>query len=497
MSSIRPGSLLRVWAFCARANTYPDETIFAEQDAIVADATRYGHRLIFVLADWSGQANDGTGPKTASWLTYDTYLGAYQTWLDKIVARYAGEPTVAIWDLLNEPQAATVTGDLLRFVERMGARVKKLAPNALVTLGFNTPAISSGAIANYKTVCASACLDFCSFHDYSEFSSVGTSFPEVLKVARALNKPILIDEIGVYAGPLWDTTKTGPAGFTAVSHEAQAAIIGEKLRQYATFEEVVGGLVWSEMEAGVTYPAYEPPVGSPSRAIVKDIDPAMSGFNTDATVPMEGWFRATDTWRSVDGGTARIYKHGAASGNYSNNALISRHSVRNGLPAWECGTPQRLWTDLRAGAPAQTWFVVFQPTTLTAGREHYLIGADSQGGLSICVDGTTKKVKMCVAGAGVIGSSVTAVLLNRAVLVEAHYTAASGAWSIWLNGILDASGTTVKALSASHTIIAAKYSWQSGGEYVGYLFELLKYAVDLPANDAAKVRSYLRTEYAL
>ena len=99
MSSIRPGSLLRVWVFGAKANTYPDQTIFAEQDAIVADASKYGHRLIFVLADWSGQANDGTGPKNASWLTSDAYAGTYQTWLDKIVSRYAGEPTVAIWDL--------------------------------------------------------------------------------------------------------------------------------------------------------------------------------------------------------------------------------------------------------------------------------------------------------------------------------------------------------------------------------------------------------------
>ena len=168
-----------------------------------------------------------------------------------------------------------------------------------------------------------------------------------------------------------------------------------------------------------------------------------------------------------------------------------------GLPAWECGSSQRLWTDLRAGAPAQTWFAVVQPTTLTAGREHYVIGADNQGGLGICIDGTTKKVKLCVAGAGVIGSSATALLLNRAVLIETHYTAASGTWSIWLNGVLDASGTKVNALTTSNTIIAARYSWQSGGEYVGYIFELLKYAVDLPATDSAKVRSYLRTEYAL
>ena len=497
MSSIRPGSLLRVWAFSPRDNTYTEQAVLTEQDAIVADAKRFGHRLIFTLADWSGQANDGTGPKDASWFTTNAYAGRYQAWLNKIVTRYAAEPTVAVWDLINEPEAATVTSDLLRFVERMGSLVKQIAPKALVVVGFNNPTMSTGSIANYQTICASRYIDFCSYHDYSEFPSVGTSFPAILAVSRALAKPVLIDEIGVFAGPTWDTTRTSPAGFTAVSHEAQAAIIKEKLRQYSTFPEVVASVVWSGMEGGVTYPAYEPPSGSTTRAIVKSADPRKAGFNTETARGLEGWFGATDTWRSPEGGSARIYNHGAASGSYANSALVSRHSIRNGRPAWECGSPQRVWTDLRAGAPTQTWFVVVQPTTLIAGQEHYLIGADDQGGFGVYVDGTTAMIKLCLAGGVTIGSSVTALVVNKAVVVEVHYTAGTGKWAIWLNGAVDATGTRVTHLAASNTILGAKYSWQSGGEFKGYIFEALKYTVDLTAADAAKVSSYLRSEYAL
>jgi hypothetical protein len=497
MSSLRPGSILRVWAFSPMADTYSDQAVFAEQDAIVADAKRFGHRLIFTLADWSGQANDGTGAKDATWLAADLYAGAYVAWVNKIVSRYAAEPTVAIWDLLNEPEARTFTIDLLRFVERMGALVKKIAPNALVMLGFNNPTISTGTIADYKTICASPYIDFCSYHDYSEICSVGTSFPAILSVARALAKPILIDELGIFAGPTWDTSGMSPAGFTAVSPEAQAAIVSEKLSQYATFPEVVACVIWSGMESGVSYPAYEPPPGSPARAVVRDINPTKPGFNTETVKALEGWFGATDTWRSAEGGTARIYKHGAASGSYSNTALVSRHSVRNGRPAWECGSSQRLWTDLHAGAPTQTWFAVVQPTSLTADREHYLIGADNQGGLGAYVDGTTAKIKMCVAGRGIIGSSASALVVNKAIVVEFHYTAGTGAWSIWLNGVRNASGSKVIPMAASNTIIAAKYSWQSGGEFKGYIFEMLKYSADLTASDAGKVSSYLRSQYGL
>ena len=497
LSSLRPGSLLRVWAFSPKPNTYSEQVVFAEQDAIVADAKAFGHRLIFTLADWSGQANDGTGTKDSSWLTSDVYLGAYLTWVNKIVSRYAAEPTVAIWDLLNEPQARTATTALLRFVERMGSAVRKIAPRALVMLGFNNPTVSTGGIENYKTICASPYIDFCSYHDYSEFPAVGTAFPAVLATARALAKPVLIDELGVFAGPTWDSSRTSPGGFTTVSYEAQAAIIREKLKQYATFSEVAACIIWSGMESGVGYPAFEPLPGSYTREVIKAVNPAQPGFNAETVKALEAWFCATDTWRSAEGGTARIYNHGAATGSYSNTALVSRHSVRNGRPAWECGSSQRVWTDLRAGAQRQTWFAVVQPTILTAGQTHYLVGADNQGGLGLYVDGTTAKLKISIAGGGIIGSSGTALVLNTAVIVEVHYTAATGVWSIWLNGVLNAAGTKVITMAASNTIIGAKYSWQAGGEFKGYIFEMLKYCDDLTASDASKVSTRLRSKYAL
>lgn len=498
-ASLRPHSLVRVWAFSPANGTYTNAQVFAEQDKIVASAKAYGHRLIFTLADWAGNANDGTGAKTAAWLTGTTYTGAYQTWLDLVVQRYAQEPTVAIWDLMNEPLVPSNSADLLTFVNAMGARVKQWAPNALVMLGINTPALSCGSTANYQAVAGSAFLDIVSCHDYFEVPGLNDLIPAVVGVARAVVKPMLVDEMGIWAASAYGVPGNSPGGYAPVSYEAQAQIVEEKARLYAGYPEIAGWLLWSEMEAGYTVPGYEPLPFSRTRRTVSEFDiQNRRSFTPETVAGLEAWFKAVDTWRVAEGSTSStIYRRGTAN-NYATTWTAVR-AVQNGKPAWLNANASATFTDLSAVEVTQTWFVVCQPTLIQAGVRHYLFGADNgSGGLAAYIDGTTGKVNLLNEGSAPFGVGNAVLTAWSTYLIEIHFTKATGTWSIWINGVQDASGagaTTGTFVASSNTSLGRQFTWQPGGAFTGYFFEILKYNTDVSAADAMLVRGYLLPEY--
>jgi hypothetical protein len=150
---------------------------------------------------------------------------SYWSWTREVVQRYVGDPTIAMWEPVNEPEASdcpaglrgwscqghqtcstesAAAAALRAFFDTVGAEIQRADPAHLVESG----AIGSGqcgmAGADYQYVHSSPGVDVASVHDYG---SDTVALPgdqwngeqERLTQAAALNKPIIAGEIGIRA----------------------------------------------------------------------------------------------------------------------------------------------------------------------------------------------------------------------------------------------------------------------------------------------------------
>src|ERR1035441_141803 len=80
---LRPGSLLRVWAYPTNPSTMTWASLFTTYlDVVVAAAKKYGHRLIFTITTWADGSEwyntlatyTSGGEKLITWITSQQYL---------------------------------------------------------------------------------------------------------------------------------------------------------------------------------------------------------------------------------------------------------------------------------------------------------------------------------------------------------------------------------------------------------------------------------------
>ena len=230
-NSIPSGSLVRTWAFQALGfNKFTHKTDFTAIDRAVAAAKAHGDYLIFALSDQSGNCDDG------HWHDQAWYNGGYtQTyndngrgyslsmnylnWVKTVVARYASNPTVAVYEPVNEPEASNcnigytgsgcyghntcpsgATSSLRSFFDTVGAAIKSLDSRAIVstgTLGGNQCGVAG---TGFSTINASAYVDVATYHDYN---AATTALPAALSTrasqTSALGKVFLVEESGISA----------------------------------------------------------------------------------------------------------------------------------------------------------------------------------------------------------------------------------------------------------------------------------------------------------
>jgi hypothetical protein len=127
---------------------------FTTLDALLATYAAYGKKAIIVLGNGNGDAGgpvDDGDRKALPWFTsgnpggYDTKIQStsspaqvvtYRSWVQQVVTRYANNPTILMWQLVNEGQAAT---DVATFAGTNGAALSTLG-----TLTLNATAASLG-----------------------------------------------------------------------------------------------------------------------------------------------------------------------------------------------------------------------------------------------------------------------------------------------------------------------------------------------------------------
>ena len=242
-------SVVRLWAFQAFALGGAD---FSSLDRVVATAARHHLKLILTLEnEWQDctepdPGGDG-GRKSAAWFGggFRTPLGAqklsFRDWTAAVVARYRDEPTVAMWQLMNEAESPDESA-LLAFAGEMAALVKSIDPRHLVslgTIGGGQAGTSGGA---FRALHEIATIDVVEAHDYQHerealpgapTASANTLF-SALRDAAAVAKPFFVGEAGIAA----------PTPDYAFSYDERARLMDAKIAaEWAAGSD--GFLVWS------------------------------------------------------------------------------------------------------------------------------------------------------------------------------------------------------------------------------------------------------------
>jgi hypothetical protein len=215
----------------ARFFAPPDSTDSAAYvESVVKEADKYNIHLIVALADDDVDINcdpedSANNGRTAAYYTNAPVAGStYANWVKSVVTPLANDPGVGIWEVANEPMHAGVNlydGQVsqatfntyvkdgaadIKAAEVAGAgSAKQLISIAPADMGD----VDGGNESNAQTVFSY--LDVVDDHDYSFDSTQGSpavnpDFATEEQVAKALNKPFMVDEAGVEAGSCSSST---------------------------------------------------------------------------------------------------------------------------------------------------------------------------------------------------------------------------------------------------------------------------------------------------
>ena len=205
---------VRVWFFqrLATSNGVRDWAAF---DATLAAARTAGVRVIATLADhWGACENSGT--KTEAWYTtgysstvFAGDIATYREFVREVVTRYGNDPTVLMWQLVNEAETPRAGGGcaaanvLYNFAADMGSVVKSSDPNHLLSLGTIGSGQCGAAGDDYQYVHSVSQIDVCEYHDYGQATvpmpgDQWNGLSRRLTQCAALGKPLFVGEMGIH-----------------------------------------------------------------------------------------------------------------------------------------------------------------------------------------------------------------------------------------------------------------------------------------------------------
>jgi hypothetical protein len=223
LSNLPNGIVIRFWAF---QNFFTSNGSFnwTNLDQVLAFAAAHNDKVIPVL---SNQYNycDGVA-KDLAWYQngYETVVDPgdivpYLQYVKDIVSRYADNPLIAMWQMVNEGEAVNSDGScnepaalsaLLAFSNNVGGVIHSIDPHHLVSLGVLAGYSGSGAQwcgsanGDFQTLMASTGNDVCDFHDYGYPNDpmgmpFGPNLAAALEMCHADGKPLMVAETGILA----------------------------------------------------------------------------------------------------------------------------------------------------------------------------------------------------------------------------------------------------------------------------------------------------------
>jgi hypothetical protein len=198
-------------------------------DRYVDAAKRHGLYIVPILANEWTNCEPSNAAKTIAWyrsgykLSGDGYPRSYRDYVRSLVAHYASEPTIAFWQLVNEPDApgsgcgAGAAQALRTFADDLVSVIKSVDRHHLVDLG--VPGICAGDNpTDYQTIVEGSLEVADVWHDYQRVTAPAPSLlRQRVQVLRRLQKPAVVGESGICADVGTRDACTG-----SVSHESLA-----------------------------------------------------------------------------------------------------------------------------------------------------------------------------------------------------------------------------------------------------------------------------------
>ncbi len=237
-SGLPANGLTRIWAEQAYGTSLISN--------IVAQASKYNQHLVLSIGNDDGNCNPTSDDESQSGEPLSFYQGGWQSiyapWVKTIVPMFANNPTVAMWEIANEPgQSAVIPESTMQsYMSGAAAAIKAVDPNQLIESGFNYAGNANnntqGNLSDYEAVQNSPDIDVISFHDYSydyeNGAQLSGGFSNAQQASKDLNKPFIDGEAGVEACS--NPSGSGPSGHPYFSYSQRASWFQTKANDYLT-----------------------------------------------------------------------------------------------------------------------------------------------------------------------------------------------------------------------------------------------------------------------
>lgn len=220
------GNVIRTAFYQSGSN----DGLYTDFDRYIQYAKQYGLYIVPILVNHLTNCEPAKTMPRSSWYQWgykqpdDGYPLAFRDYALKLAQHYANEPTIAFWQLVNEPDAspcgAAGAQILHDFANDMTMALKGADPNHLVDLGVPGQCAGDTAI-DYKKI-VSGEVDLCDvWHDYKKPAmALPSQMAQRLDTCLSLNKPAFVGESGICADIDANQTCTGTITITSLQQRA-------------------------------------------------------------------------------------------------------------------------------------------------------------------------------------------------------------------------------------------------------------------------------------
>ncbi len=289
LSSIGPMQVFRTWFFQAEATTNGARD-WSAFDHTLAVARAHNVKIIATLGNQWGSCESPTSMyKWDSWYTggYKTQIlptttAPYRNWVQEVVTRYRNDPTIAMWQIMNEAEVkvdntstCAPSIDLYNFSSDISTLIKSIDPNHLVSLGTLGGSQCGTKGSDYQTLHSLPNIDVCEFHDYGhQTEATPSNFSTDLNACNAVGKPLIVGEMGMRPN---DPGVNGTLQGRASLYDAKMAA------QFSAGAQ--GILIWSWNNQGSSMTDYQVGPGDPTVGVVNKYASQFNGSQVPVQSP--------------------------------------------------------------------------------------------------------------------------------------------------------------------------------------------------------------------
>jgi mannan endo-1,4-beta-mannosidase len=261
-------SVVRTWFFQSyydlNAKGQSITPTWSAFDRILTAAAADGLKVIPVLVNEWQDCEPASVNKNLGFYQYGYkspgygYPLSFKSYAATVAAHYAGNATVAFWQIGNELESNTPSGcnasaesagasALRAFADDMTTTIKAADPNHLVSLGTLGTGQCGLAGSDYQYVHAGN-VDLCEYHDYGDATHAIPNdgynrLAQRIAQCHSLNKPLFVGESGIVADVGDGGQSTG--AINATSLQLRAGFFAAKMTA-AFGNGVVGYVLWDK-----------------------------------------------------------------------------------------------------------------------------------------------------------------------------------------------------------------------------------------------------------